>query len=141
MLFDSNLGFIDLGMFQDDSNDDLYSTREGFLKGNMFVNEYRPYKNYKPGEITFKNEKDKCLVEIMELCFAIGDLNLYLDLHSDDKEMLDKFKSLVEKSVKKEMEYVEKYGPLELIDSDNANKFIWIDSPWPWEKMDGDKYV
>ena len=84
---------------------------------------------------------EELLLEIMELSFAINDLNLYLDLHPEDSKMLKKFNELVEKSCKYEMEYVKNYGPLEVIDSNSVEKFEWINNPWPWDNEGGTKYV
>ena len=145
MLFDDNLGFISYNLYNNMSdnntkNVELATIEDGFFKGNMFKNEYKPYKNYEYRKVMAKNECEALLLDIMELAFAINDLNLYLDLHPNDEDMLKKFNVLVEKSCQKEMEYVKKYGPLEVIDSHSNQKFEWINSPWPWEREDN-KYV
>lgn len=49
MLFDDNFGFITYDLYNGLSNKDsskLVSIDEGFLRGNMFANEYKPYKSY-----------------------------------------------------------------------------------------------
>lgn len=145
MLFDDNFGFItyDLynGLINKEDSNKLVSLQEGFLRGNMFEEEYKPYKNYKYRKIEAKNKREEMMLEIMELSFAINDLNLYLDLCPDDEKMLAKFNDLVEKSCKLEMEYVRNYGALEVIDNSSNKKFEWICSPWPWENEGGSKYV
>ncbi len=148
MLFDDNLGFIAYNLYPNmmssnnmSNNSDLVSVSEGFLRGNMFANEYKPYKNYTYKKIVPKTKREELLLEIMELSFAINDLNLYLDLHPNDREMLEKFNKLVVISNQKEMEYVKTYGPLEVIDSDSSSSFEWIKNPWPWEREDDTKYV
>jgi len=144
MLFDDNLGFFGFAVPKNIkiSNDsDLTSVADGFSKGNMFSNLYDPYKNYKYEKVVASNKQEELLLEIMALSFAINDLNLYLDLHPTDEEMLKKFRELAEKSCSKEMEYVKTYGPLEVIDSDSLSKFNWINNPWPWENTGGTKYV
>ncbi len=145
MLFDDNFGFItyDLysGLVKGEDNPKLVSVDEGFLRGNMFANEYKPYKNYKVKKIVPRTQREELLLEIMELSFAINDLNLYLDLHPEDKHMLKKFNELVEKSCKCEMEYVKNYGSLEVIDNTSDEKFEWIKNPWPWDNEGGTKYV
>ena len=101
MLFDDNFGFItyDLygGNLDTDKSTKLVSVDEGFLRGNMFADLYKPYKNYTYKKINPKNRKEELLLEIMELSFAINDLNLYLDLHPDDTRLLEKFNAYVEK--------------------------------------------
>ena len=145
MLFDDNFGFItyDLysGLVKGEDNPKLVSVDEGFLRGNMFANEYKPYKNYKVKKIVPRTQREELLLEIMELSFAINDLNLYLDLHPEDKQMLKKFNELVEKSCKCEMAYVKNYGSLEVIDNTSDEKFEWIKNPWPWDNEGGTKYV
>ncbi len=148
MLFDDALGFISFGntnpeIFTKDNQNcpDLTSVKEGFLRGNMYESEYKPYKNMTYSKIIPKTKREELLLEIMELCFAINDLNLYLDLHAENKEILKKFHELVEKLCTKEMEYVKKFGPLELIDNESLEKFKWIEEPWPWQNEGGAKYV
>ena len=53
---------------------------EGFLKGNMFPNEYKPYKNYTYLIPKLKTEKDKDLFKVMEASFAVNDYVLALDM-------------------------------------------------------------
>lgn len=144
MLFDDNLGFFGFTIpnnLKMENDKVLTSVTEGFAKGNMFRNLYDPYKNYTYKVVEANNKQEELLLEIMALSFAINDLNLYLDLHPTDKEMLRKFKELAEKSCSKEMEYVRIYGPLEAIDNDSLSKFDWINNPWPWENTGGTKYV
>jgi hypothetical protein len=76
----------------------------------------------------------------MSLSFAINDLNLYLDLHPDDKNINSKFNDYCKKLCEKELEYINMYGPLEL-EQTSKDKFNWINSPWPWNNERGAKYV
>ena len=144
MLFDDNLGFFGFTIPSNmklETNSNLASVKDGFVKGNMFNDLYDPYKNYRYQELTVNNKQEELLLEIMVLSFAINDLNLYLDLHPTDESMLRKFKDLTEKAYSKEMEYVKCYGPLEVMDSESLSKFEWINNPWPWENTGGTKYV
>ena len=59
-------------------NSKYYSVDEGFIKGNMFVNEYKPYKNYKVNTIKATNEKDALLNKLMAYNFAFNDMNARL---------------------------------------------------------------
>lgn len=141
MLFDNNdYGLISLlGLPDNDYNQQLYPIEEGFMKGNMFPNEYKPYKNYKVKQIKPTNKKEEKLYKIMSLGFAITDLNLYLDLHPDNEEKLQKFKSLVKQKESLEEEYIKEYGPLKL-EQVNGNTFNWV-SDFPWERLGGSMYV
>lgn len=144
MLFDDNLGFFGFTIPKEvtmNKMSDLTSIEKGFSRGNMFNDLYEGYKDYKVVMPVATNEKESDLLDIMALSFALNDLNLYLDLHPTDDKMLKKFKELVEISCTKEMEYVKKYGPLEVNDSTSLSKFEWICNPWPWDNERGSKYV
>jgi len=144
MLFEDNFNFIGYDFINNlpiENKNKLTSVDNGFAKGNMFEDLYDPYKNYQVLKPMPKTEKDELLLEIMALSFAINDLNLYLDLNPNDEEVLKKYRMLVEKSCQKEMEYIKKYGPLEVIDDDNKNSFTWVKNPWPWANTGGTKYV
>ena len=110
----------------------LLDIDEGFLKGNMFADLYEPYKNYKPKELKPKTEREALLDAIIKICFAINDLNLYLDLNPDDTEVYDKFKKYCLMYDKCIEEYEKKYQVLNLTD-DVYGKYTWISNPWPWE--------
>lgn len=144
MLFDDNLGFFGFTIPKEVElmkKSDLTSIEKGFSRGNMFNDLYDGYKDYKVVMPVATTERESDLLDIMALSFALNDLNLYLDLHPSDKEMLKKFNELVETSCTKEMEFVKKYGPLEVNDGSYYEKFEWINNPWPWENERGSKYV
>ena len=144
MLFEDNDFDINMAFFIPDVNFsrdvNILNPMEGFLRGNMFQDEYEPYKNLTYFKLNPKDEKEKLLYQVMALSFAINDLNLYLDLHPDNKEVLDLFKKFVREEKELSSEYVKKYGPLEVTEI-MGNKFNWIDSPWPWENRGGSMYV
>lgn len=144
MLFDDSMGFINFDLYtnlKSDNTPELESPSVGFRKGNLFKNEYVPYKNYDYSKIVPRTPREKLLLEVMELCFAINDLNLYLDLHPHDEKALKTFRRLAEESCAKEMEYVQMYGPINVADGESLQKFNWIDDPWPWQNEGGAKYV
>ncbi len=144
MLFEDNDFDINMAFFIPDVDFsrtvNILNPMEGFLRGNMFQDEYEPYKNLTYFKLNPKDEKEKLLYQVMALSFAINDLNLYLDLHPDNKEVLDLFKKFVREEKELSSEYVKKYGPLEVTEI-MGNKFNWIDSPWPWENRGGSMYV
>lgn len=140
MLFDNNdFGLISFMELPGNDFNTISSVDDGFLKGNMFPDEYKPYKNYKVKPIKTTNKKEQQLYKIMALGFAITDLNLYLDLHPEDSENFKKFKSFVKQKEALEEEYVKEYGPLKL-EQANGNTFNWV-SDFPWKKTGGSMYV
>ena len=144
MLFEDNDFDINMALFVPDlninRNTNILSPMEGFLRGNMFRDLYEPYKNLTYFKLNPKNEKEKKLYEIMALTFAITDLNLYLDLHPDNKEVFELFKKYVKEKDELCESYVKTYGPLE-INETLGSKFNWINSPWPWDNEGGSMYV
>jgi spore coat protein JB len=73
------------------------------------------------------------LKQIQQYCFAIKELELYLDTHPYCKKALNLFHSYVEKKEKAVEIYNQKFGPLQSNQS-SKEKWDWIDEPWPWEK-------
>ena len=144
MLFEDNDFDINMAFFIPDvnfsRNVNILSPMEGFLRGNSFADEYEPYKNLTYFKLNPKDEQEKLLYQIMALSFIINDLNLYLDLHPDEKQVFDLFKKYVNEEKELCQMYVKKYGPLEVTET-LGSKFNWINSPWPWDTKGGSMYV
>ena len=144
MLFEDNDFDVNMAFFIPDVDfnrtSNVLSPMDGFLRGNMFQDEYEPYKNLTYFKLNSSNDKERLLYQVMAYSFAINDLNLYLDLHPDNKGMLDLFKKYVKEEKELCKEYVNKYGPLE-VNEVMGQKFDWINSPWPWETRGGSMYV
>ncbi len=121
----------------------LYNKRDeinlenGFFLGNIFSDSYKPYKNYKPKKINAYSEQQKLLLMLQELDFILNDLNLYLDVHSNDTRVYEIFKNVSMELDKIKKKYYDNYQVLELC-HDNKNKYTWTSNPWPW---DGGYYV
>lgn len=149
MLFDGNDYDINLAFFEIPGSNfneiqrdtgKLYSVREGFMRGNMFKNEYKPYKNLTYLPLNPKTDKEKLLYDIMAYSFAINDLNLYLDLNPEDKDCYNLFKQYIAEEKKLKEDFNRMYGPL-TINQDLGNKYDWLDNPWPWDNEGGSMYV
>ena len=59
-----------------DNNNNVLDAKEGFLRGNMFKDEYLPYKNMTYINIRPKSDREAKLFNVMQYSFAINDLNL-----------------------------------------------------------------
>lgn len=83
------------------------------------------------------NDRDRAreLKELMALDFKLYDLQLYLNTHPFDREVLDKYMDLADEAEEKREEYEEKYGPLKAINAATNTEWMWIKNPWPWERM------
>lgn len=110
----------------------LVSPLEAFNRGNLFDNYYWPYKyiaNVKP-----INEKQALMMKIQMYCFAAHELNLYLDLHPEDKQAVGLYNQYSELGKKYTDEYEKMYGCI-CLNENESSPWKWIDSPWPWEKL------
>lgn len=123
ILFDSNIKMMNTPR--------LFNEKEGLMYGNMFRNEYVPYKNYHVTKLNALSEKEELLLNIYEYDFALNDLSLYLDLHPDDDYTYNLFRKYTEESKKYIDLYEKKYGPLDLCDS-NYTSYMWEKGPWPF---------
>lgn len=112
----------------------IFDPYNGLIRGNMFPELYNGYKLNNPLEITPLNEQAEMLTYIDALCFAIIDMNLYLDLHPNDSNMIELFNVYQKEKNEITKEYESKYGPL-TINSNSLNKtpWAWNKAPWPWE--------
>ena len=122
--------------YQNNIKNDL---SEKFLRGNMFDDEFIPYKNMKYVMPKIKGDREEKLYKIMESSFAVIDYNLYLDVHPDDQVVFEKYNNEKEKLSRLKQEYENNYGPLCNTEGIYTT-YNWIDSPWPWER-DGGIYV
>lgn len=121
----------------DNKNNNNIDLENGFYLGNIFINTYKPYKNYKPKKINAYSERQKMLLRLQELDFILNDLNLYLDINPNDMSMYETFKKTALEYDMLKKKYYDKYQVLELC-SDTKNKYTWYKNPWPW---DGDYNV
>lgn len=149
MLFDNNNVDLDFtllnlaGLNKQDQildNRNILSAKEGFLRGNMFKNEYVPYKNLTYVNIRPRNDREAKLFNVMQYSFAINDLNLYLDLHPEDISTIRLLEEMIKEEKAAKEEYTRLYGPLTVTET-TKDKFEWIDSPWTWENLGGNMYV
>ena len=111
-----------------------YDIYEGFIRGNMFKALYDPYKKSEPYDIKPMNEQAELLTYIDALSFAMIDLDLYLDVNPNDKEVINLYNKKKKKKSSYIEEYESKYGPLTL-NSKVLERYpwSWINMPWPWD--------
>ena len=83
-------------------------------------------------------DKKSLLNEINECSFAVNDMLLYLDTHPCDEAALSYFMEHKNRRVAALKEYAKYYGPLTLDTMCTpADKWKWIDTPWPWQEGGG----
>lgn len=119
---------------QSNKNQSLYDPYNGFIRGNLFKNLYDPYKLKVPYDIKPMNEQAELLTYINALGFSMIDLNLYLDIYPNDRNIIDLFNQYRKEKENLINEYESKYGPITLnSDSLNSYPWSWDDMPWPWD--------
>lgn len=111
---------------------ELVPAREGFNRGNMFKDEYSPYKNHYY-KVVVSSKRDELLLKIQELNFCTKDISLYLDIYPNDVRMLELFKKYSASLEELKREYERNYGPLQAKDVTSTTEFTWINNPWPWD--------
>ena len=77
--------------------------------------------------------QNQLLQWINQVSFAITDITLYLDTHTDDKEALEYFDKYNCERQKALEIYNNQYGPLVLDTIKSPNYWCWAKDPWPWE--------
>ena len=120
-----------LNNYKDNPTYDIY---DGYIRGNMFKGLYKPYKKNEPFDIKPMNEQAELLTYIDALCFAMIDLDLYLDVNPNDTEMIKLYNKYRNEKETYTDEYESKFGPLTL--SSKALErypWSWINMPWPWD--------
>lgn len=117
-----------------DRLDSFFNPAEGFSKGNMQMNIYKPYKLTNPSMPATYNERQRMLLEVQKFGFAMWDLNLYLNTHPMDRNVMmlfDQYRNMYKKA---KSEYEGKYGAL-CFENTNSNLgyWPWNKNTWPWE--------
>lgn len=115
------------------SNYELTGPYEGYLKGNMFKNLYKGYKNYNIAKLIPNNEEAEILLNLNQLSFALNDIKLYLDIHPEDKDMINIFNKYSIELKQLLNNYESKYGPIMCDTPSNDNLFSWEAYSFPWE--------
>ncbi len=107
-----------------------YDPYQGFIRGNMFPKLYNDYKLSSPVQL------DNDLKTYYDaLCFAAHDINLYLDIYPDDRDMIMAFSNYSNEAEKLAKEYQSQFGPLFVNSEANmVYPWAWDNEPWPWER-------
>ncbi len=116
------------------NSSNLFNPEEGYNLGNMFADLYKGYKNYKPAKLTGRTPEEKSFLELSRIGFAMHEMNLYLDLHPEDRTIQQLFNDYRKMFLELEEKYEQNYGPI-TITSDTLEKspFAWVKDEWPWE--------
>jgi spore coat protein JB len=109
-----------------------FTAGEGLDRGTLFPGLELPFMN----NYSVKNVANSPLGELQALDFALVELALYLNTHKTDMEAFQLFKQYANAYHDKKMAYVKMYGPIEKMHAAEADRWNWIDDPWPWDYSD-----
>lgn len=86
------------------------------------------------------NDKSKLCRKIHEFDFSIEEMQLYLDVHPNNKRALALLDELRKKRNELVVLYEQRFGPYIVTPNDVPAKepWGWIESPWPWETKESE---
>ena len=111
-------------------NPPRFSRAEALQTGTLFPGLNLPFKAAIQAKTKLANT---AMVELMALDFAIRELNLYLDTHSNDQEVLQLYWSYLKLAKEGREKYESMYGPLMSTTLTPEDGYAWLKDPWPWE--------
>ena len=110
------------------SVDPAYESNEALSRGTLFPGLDLPFMS-----IVNKNVAVTPLTELMAIDFVAHELGLYLDTHKDDKQAFDMYQTFLALAEEAHARYVKNYGPVLERDMLGAERYTWLDNPWPWD--------
>lgn len=116
------------------ANPDRYNQNEALAAGTLFPGLRMPFFKETQARMNCSNT---ALCELMALDFAINELGLYLDTHSDDTEALQLYTNYVTLAKEGRQRYEATYGPLQQTAVSLDSGYTWLDDPWPWDAGNG----
>lgn len=139
-MFIDDINFFINGEMPVNREEKLVSSELGYLRGNMFLKEYVPYKNYQVRKLEAKTNEEALLLKLSQMEFALNDLSLYLDLHPNDTAVFNKFRDYTNEYKRYLNEFEKTYRPL-CLSSINKDSYEYYKNPWPWDNDAGVYYV
>ena len=110
-------------------NPPKYEARKGIIRGTLFPGLDLPF-------MDMSNTKDLPITPKTELqvqAFAIQELALYLDTHSEDREALELYQQYQQMYHECLTNYTENCGPMNHRTPTKGKSYHWLQDPWPWE--------
>ena len=108
---------------------DTYQAPTGLVRGTIYPGLDLPFMG-----MVNKNElRGTPMHQLQALHFAISELGLYLDTHTDDAEALELFNQYVEQYAMAMQNYENNNRPLTQMAAGMDGRYEWTEGPWPWE--------
>lgn len=80
------------------------------------------------------SSKSQLMKTIQKYDFALYDLSLYLDTHTQCREALQLYAKYRASREATAAEYVRRFGPIEARQNESTTQWDWGKGPYPWEK-------
>ena len=77
-------------------------------------------------------DKEALMRQIMEAGFAMDDVILFLDTHSENQDALRYYKAVRDMRDQSMAAYENQFGPLRYTDV-TSSSWDWVTEKWPWE--------
>jgi spore coat protein JB len=73
------------------------------------------------------------MTEMMAIDFVVDELELYLDTHAGDREAFALYQTMLAMQKEARERLVRLCGPIQQSDQLGMDRYVWLNSPWPWE--------
>lgn len=110
-------------------NAQTYQAGMGMVRGTMYPGLDLPFM----GMVNQKEKSNTPLHRLQALNFAISELGLYLDTHSDDQDATDLFNQYVEQYADALQQYEQTHGSTTQMGAALTGRYEWLENPWPWD--------
>lgn len=111
-----------------DSASPRYEAGVSLSRGTLFPGLDLPFMNLINDELPATP-----MTEMMAIDFVVDELTLYLDTHPEDGEAFALYQTMLALQQEARERYVRVCGPICRSDLLTAERYTWLDSPWPWE--------
>ena len=109
-----------------------YEAGEALSKGTLFPGLDLPFMN-----IVNEDLPSTPLNELMAIDFVTDELELYLDTHAEDSEAFTLYQTFLSLGEEARRRYARLCGPVTQSDMLGAERYTWLDNPWPWDAETG----
>lgn len=111
----------------------MFDNKEAFMLGNLFKNLYMSYNGFSNYYFQPQNERQKRLALVQMYMFIAHEINLYLDTHPEDEQMVLLYNQYAKLTKEAMCEFESVFGPILVMNSNETIPFEWVKGPWPWE--------
>ncbi len=111
-----------------DSAEPSYASSNALSRGTLFPGLDLPFMN-----IVNPEPDETPMTEMMAIDFVVDELELYLDTHAGDREAFALYQTMLAMQKEARERLVRLCGPIQQSDQLGMDRYVWLNSPWPWE--------